>query len=137
MLGLKVGVVQGPRLLEHILSEGAFIKPRRRDGTDLVKAAGFQRLRQHQCLACALDIALALALRTGLHVVNGREVKKVVYLARVLAYPGGLHAQAWLAEVALHRHHLTPVCAPELTQPVHLGQRARPHQQVDTTTTIQ
>lgn len=64
-------------------------------------------------------------------------MKKVVDLAHMLAYPGGLHSQLRAAKIALYRDHLLPGCPPDFPEPLDLGEGAGPHQQVNTPAPIQ
>jgi hypothetical protein len=102
-----------------------------------MKAARLKRLRQGDRLSRSIHIADALTLGISLHVINRREVEKVVDLSRVLSHPGSLYTQAGFTQVTLDRYNLLRIRAPELAQTFELRQGTWPHQQKHLATPIQ
>ena len=137
MFGEEVGVVHRPGLFKHVLGEGTLIQTGGGDRAYLVKAASLECLGQGYGLRGPLYIALSLTFGIGLHVINGRQMEKMVDLAGVFLDPGGLNPKLGAAQVTFHRDDLLLIGPPEFAQSLDLRHRGGAHQQVDGGAAIQ
>ncbi len=117
VLGLEVGVgVDVLSLVEHVLAPGALVKAGRGDRADHVDAACLDRLGELDHVAGALDVGDALGLGVGGHVVDRRQVKKVVDLASEALDVGVGDPETCFGEIADDGDDAVGVGAPAVEQ---------------------
>ena len=132
VLGAMVGMIEFFRFLEHVLREGAAIKPGRRNRAHQMEAACVDRRGEIERALGARDVRLFHELGAGIDIVDRAQVIEVLDLALELRGVGLANAQSRLRKVALDGHDSAyAVLAPELAQLVELAHGFRPHQHVD------
>ena len=121
MLGHEIRVLVVFGLLEHVLTEHAFVQPRRRDRTHMVKMGSVNGFGQLNGVARALNIHGNLTCLVGAQVVHRSQVIKVVDLALEGFDVVRSHTQLFDVQVAKYRHHAGRAHAPVLPQISHLA----------------
>ena len=128
VLGEQVGVVQFAGFLEHVLAEGALVKPGGGHGRHMVERLGVDLLGQFQRLPGALDVDVALGVFIGAQVIDGGEMEEVVDLAHQIVLVALADTEQLLGQVPGDRHQTALFHAQPPAHGVQLVFRTGPHQ---------